>query len=131
MKPTLELEASKPQLKWLCNECFPLMLKMSAARTNIYNPGEVEYINAVIVGYVLERVVAKFEQKRQSAKLHLKINMEPAEVCTLYRFLFNFPIKDNDHWRLQTRQFLIDQLHKLMQVRNTKIHEDFFSQPKF
>jgi hypothetical protein len=123
----MELHTSKAQIEWLCNECFPMMQDMNKARTRLHEGIEVEYWNAVIVGYVLQQIVQKFERKIDSKKLQHIIKMEPAEICTLYRFLFNYPIPGNQHWKISTRQFIIDQLHRLMKESSTEIHKTYFS----
>ncbi len=96
-------------------ECFPMMIKFADARIQLHNhPDDVEYWTNIIVKYTLEKVIDKFSRKYGKKPLHYKIDLEPAETFCLYRFLFNYGIPDNGHWRIQQRQFLIDQLHKGM-----------------
>lgn len=121
----MELHLSRTQIEWLCWECFPIMQDMSKARTRLHTDNEPEYWNSVIVSYVLTEVVKKFERKLTSKKLHHKVNLEPAEAATLYRFLFPYRLPENQHWKIQTQQFIIDQLHRLMIDTNIRTYATF------
>lgn len=119
----MQLEISKNVVHWMHDECFPMMIKFADVRIHIHNhPDDVEYYTNIIVKYTLEKVMDKFAKKYDRKPLHYKIDLEPAEMICLYRFLFNYSIPANAFWRIQQRQFLIDQLHKAMADSNIAIH---------
>ena len=112
----MQLEISKNVVHWLYDECFPMFLSFAHVRIQLHNyPDNVEYYTNIIVKYTLENVISKFSRKYGKIPLHYKIKLEPAEIICLYRFLFNYSIPEKQHWRIQQRQFLIDQLHKGME----------------
>lgn len=109
----MQLEISKNVVHWLVDECFPMMEKFAVARINMHEgSNDVEFWTGIIVKYTLQNVIEKFERKYNKKPLHYKIDLQPAETFCFYRFLFNYPLLENQHWRIQQRQFLIDQLHK-------------------
>lgn len=116
-------EINRQTVEWLCREVFPMMVQMNQARQNLYDSFDVEYWNSKIVGYVLNQVIKIFEKKLNTKSQFFTIKLEPAEAVTLYRFLFNFPIPSEYRWKIIQRQFIIDQLHKLMnQAKNEQFN---------
>lgn len=107
-------DINRQTIEWLYRECFPLMKQFNEARTKLYDNQEAEYWNSKIVGYVLEQVERIFAKKLLTKTQFFKINLEPAEAVTLYRFLFNYPIPHEYRWKIIQRQFIVEQLYKQM-----------------
>lgn len=108
------IEINRQIVEWMVKNVFPEMLQLNEARTKLYDNGDAEYWNSKIVGYVLQQVEKKFAKKLNTKSYFFKINLEPAEAVTLYRFFFNYPVNETFRWGVIQRQFIIDQLYKQM-----------------
>ena len=107
-------DVNRQAIEWIVRECFPLMKQMNEGRMRLYDNQEAEYWNSKIVGYVLDQVEKIFLKKLLTKSMFFKINLEPAEAVTLYRFLFNYPIPEEYRWKVIQRQFIIEQLYRQM-----------------
>jgi hypothetical protein len=107
-------DINRQTVEWMCKQCFPFMMEVNESRSALYNNTDAEYWNSKIVGYVLAQVEKKFAKKLNTKSFFYKINLEPAEVVTLYRFFFNYPVNASFRWGVIQRQFIIDQLHAQM-----------------
>jgi hypothetical protein len=121
----VQIEMSKKIGEWICNQCTEVMVLMAKSRIEQYTAEDVEYWNAIIVHQLMVEVELKFKKKMLQKRFFFKVELTPAEAYTLYCFLYNFPIYTYDYWKIQQRQFIIDQLHRtlLIEPQKTKQHE--------
>lgn len=99
---------------WFVDEVFPNALLMAESRINLHHSADVEHWNNIVVKYVLKNVQSKFQKKRYTKAMFKCIDLEPAEIFCLYRFLhyYSIPSSEREHWQTVQRQFILDQLHK-------------------
>lgn len=123
----MNLEINRDAARWVYDECFPLMVEMAIMNVKIHDNRSVDYWNNKIVMYTLRQVREKFRRKLMGTSNFFKIQFEDAEGYCLYRFLFNFPIDETHDFKIQQRQFIINQLHKQMiepeSMKETEIHQ--------
>lgn len=99
--------------EWLCYNIFPVMLEQAAAKLKLSdNNKNQEYWNTFIVTHVFKLATEKFEKKLGSNKANIYVKLNVPEAYTLHQVLQKIPIEPNHHWKIQQRQFLIDQLDK-------------------
>lgn len=98
-------------LEDLCGHFMPYMMRVLEARLRISRNSDLE-IPAVVCLSVLEDINQIFIKKTVTVQKKFTIKLTKAEAIILMKMMLQFPIEENQFWRMNLRNNIVEQLHK-------------------
>lgn len=105
----------RPVLEWFCNELLPVMQQMANARLNLYDKKDAEYLNNGIVKYLLDEIQQQFIKEQKTAiRKNRMILLNHPQLLTLFRFLHNYPVPEDQRWKTVQKNYVLRQIVELV-----------------
>lgn len=107
----IQLKISRQYLDDICAHFMPYMLRLLEARIAMYRNTEAELVEQVCMS-VLEDLDLMLQRKTLTTQHNFKIKLKKSEAIILMQLMLKFPIMENEFWRMNLRNNIVEQLHK-------------------
>jgi hypothetical protein len=107
----MKLFLTRQYLEDICSYFMPYMISVLESRLRINRQTEQE-LDAIICLSVLEDLDVMFQRKTLTRQQKFTIKLKKAEAVILMKLMMTFPIYDQEFWRLNLRNNIVEQLHK-------------------
>lgn len=106
----MKLLLSRQYLEDICRYFMPYMLSVLESRSRGCDPEK--NLDAVVCLSVLEDLDIMFQRKTLTRQQKFTITLKKAEAVILMKLMISFPVMENEFWRMNLRNNIVEQLHK-------------------
>lgn len=106
----ISLKLSRQYLDDLCRHFLPYMISVLESRKRTAK-GTEGYLAATTILSVMEDMETMFQRKTLTVQQKFNIGLKEHEAIIMMEFMLNFPLDENQFWRRNLRNYIIEQLH--------------------
>lgn len=110
----MKLFLTRQYLEDLCSYFLPYMIRVMEARLRTSRNTDRE-AEAIVCLSVLEDLEHMFQRKKLTVQKKFTIKLKKAEVVILMELMKRFPLMNQDIWRINLCNNIIDQLYQQLQ----------------
>ena len=110
----MKLFLTRQYLEDLCRHFLPYMIRVLEARLRSSRHTDQES-QAIVCLSVLEDLELMFQRKTLTVQKKFTIKLKKAEAVILMELMKQFPLMEKDFWRMNLRNYIIDQLYQQLQ----------------
>ncbi len=105
----MKLFLTRQYLEDMCRYFLPYMIQVLESRLRTNRNTERE-LDAIVCVSILEDVEQMFLRKTLTRQQKFNIKLKKAEAVILCQLMMQFPLMENDFWRMNLRNNVIEQL---------------------